>query len=121
MRIVQDHKAVELDLRRRVDLATDVSSRSKAAGIVLLKQALMYHTLQDDAFLVDLRSSESTLEHLMKALDASALATPTQEHLEGQKQLEEVMRLFEHILRRAQSNSQAYRFRWGLWLQFGEA
>ena len=120
-RIIHDDKAVKIDLQRRVDLTRNPSSRSKAAEISLLEQALSSHEPQDATFLKDIRSSEFTVEYLRSALDAGASATQTQDHPELLKQLREPLRLSEQILRRAQSNSQPYKFRCGLRLQISKA
>lgn len=58
MRIVHDVKAVRIDLQSRVDRTKNSCSRSKAAGIELLEQALLSHEPKDATIPKDLRSGE---------------------------------------------------------------
>ncbi|KAI7203790.1 hypothetical protein KC316_g860 [Hortaea werneckii] len=128
MRIVHDHKAVKIDLQSRVDRTKNSYSRSKAAGIALLEQALLPHEPKDATIPKNLMSSESALEYFNKAIDTLASAAQdegilkeTEDFLEMLKQLRGALPFFEKNLRRAQSNSQSYKFRCALRLQIANA
>lgn len=107
MSIVHDHRVVSTDVQSRIYRTKNSSSRSKAAGIVLLEQALLSHERKDATIPKDLRSSESALEYFNKAMDSCASATQTEDHPELLKQLKGTLPSLEKILRRAQSNSQS--------------